>query len=146
MKNKMKNIMNKIIIGKNPVEDEEIIEDIESIKNDPGFDINKKVYRSTLLIRAVYNNRNKLVEYLLKDPNMDINDKCRDGWTAIFFCPTVFILKLLLGHKNIDVNVQDTAGCTVFHNLYYNYDGNIKMTRELDVLIYQLRINMVRRV
>ena len=35
----MQNIRAKII-QENPVEDEEIIQDIESIKNDPEFDIN----------------------------------------------------------------------------------------------------------
>jgi len=135
MKNKMKNIMNKIRIGKNPVEDEEIIEDIESIKNDPGFDINKKVYGITLLIRAVCLNCNELVEYLLKDPNIDVNHRCDFGLATIFYCSTVSILKLLIDHRNIDVNVQNKDGRTVLHVWCNNSNSEqLKMIREL--LIY----------
>jgi len=120
---KMQNIRYKIMQKKH----EEIIRDIESIKNDPGFNINKKVDGSTLLICAVCFNRNKLVEYLLKDPNIDVNYGGHFGLATIFYCRSVSILKLLLDHRNIDVNVQDKDGQTVLHV----FCKEIKMIREL---------------
>jgi len=128
MQIKMQNIMYKI--QENPIEDGEIIRDIESIKNDPGFDI--KVYEVTLMRDAVCENRNKLVEYLLADPNINVNGKCRNGLTAIFHCLNVSILKLLLDHRNIDVNIQYNNGYTVLHSwCYYSNSEQIKMIKEL---------------
>ena len=60
-----------------------------------------------------------IVVFMNLDPNIDVNYRC-NGWSAIFHCSTVSILKLLLSHKNIDVNVQDKTGCTVLHILCYD--------------------------
>jgi len=142
MENKMQNIRYKILNQINPVEDEKIIRDIEYIKNDPEFDINWRkgeFHGVTLLMCAIFKNRNKLVEYLLKDPYIDVNIKC-NCCAAIFHCRNVSILKLLLNHTNIDVNIQDNGRNTVLHH-WCEY-SNVAETEMIKELLMDGRIDL----
>jgi len=133
---KMTKILNKI--WDYIVLDSEIIQETESAKhNDIGFDINWRDDRRdnfdwTLLMWAVFYNREELIRYFLTYPDININNKDCDGWTALYIsCYTnnVLIIKLLLGHKDIDVNIQNRFGQTGLHNACFN--NNIEIVREL---------------
>jgi len=105
--------------------DSEIIQIIEHEKHkDLKFDINLGDHDNwSLLIKAVLHGRKKLIRYLLLDPNINVNHRDYDGDTALHFCDQVSVLKLLLGRRDIDVNVQNCFGETV---LYYFYKFGFK--------------------
>ena len=84
-------------VGSKEVLDSEIIRDI---KNDPEFNINWVDY--SLLMNAIKYEREELVEYLLSNPNININYGCLFyNHTALhMLCirtNNIHILKLLLG-------------------------------------------------
>ena len=123
--------------------DSEIIQEMESAKHrDPDFDINWRDRRDTwslsLLMCAVYRNREEFVEYLLKDPNINVNYKVNTDAALHFACDNNNILKLLLGHKDIDVNIQNGCGDTVLHNACMGY--SIENVKEL---LLDARINIL---
>jgi len=118
-KSKMKEIYFEISkkIRDKKVPASEIIWDIECAKReDPRFDINDTYYYCwTLLIYAVVYYRKKLLEYILKDPKINVNYKDFDGHTAFYYAcfdGNIPILKLLLCHRDIDVNIQSREGWT----------------------------------
>jgi len=119
MGNKNNTIRDKIrdkILNKE-VPDSEIIQTIEYY---PNFDINWCDKDWTLLIWAIIRNREKIVEYLLTNPNIKVNQKSLtnvDNVALHSVCGSgnIPILKLLLGHKDIDVNIRDNHGWTVLH-------------------------------
>ena len=88
--------------------DSEIIQEMESAKKIPGFDINLTHDDNgwSLLTAAVWQDRKELVEYLLSNPNININHK------DLYACDQGSILKLLLNHKDLDVNIQNSWGRT----------------------------------
>jgi len=113
--------------------DSEIIQEIESAKyKDPGFDINLADNNNhTLLLCACVCNREKLVEYLLADPNIIVQRP------RFILCCTfkLDILKLLLGHRNINVNIQNEDGCTGLHHACERIDYGIVRELLLDARI-----------
>jgi len=114
----MNKIYGKIYNDETP--DSEIIQEIESTKReDLGFDINLVWNDWTLLIWSIFQNRRELVKYLLTYPDIDVNLECF-VWdnTALHescFTNNIHFLKLLLGHKNINVNAQEYWGWTGLH-------------------------------
>ena len=65
---------------------------------------------------------NSVVELLLKTSNIDVNQKCDNGWCPLHLAVSskkIEALKLLLDFPNIDVNQKDdhagkcTAQCTL---------------------------------
>ena len=114
-------MMNRIIrnkILKNMICDSEIIREMKSAKEIPGFDINLECNEDnwSLLMNIVYWNRKELVEYLiLTYPNINVNHRTYHGYTALYFCDQVSILKLLLNRKDLDVNIQNVWGQTGLH-------------------------------
>jgi len=144
--------------------DSEIIQEIESAKHrDPGFNINQPdMYGLTLLLRAVQYDRKELVEYILADPDINVNYgdihyrlyPINTGLRmATYDWISISILKLFLCHKDIDVNKQKDNEWTVLHEACFK--NNKKYVRELlldariDVLIYDCQgrtaQNTVRR-
>jgi len=117
----MNNISDKIWVGS--YSDSEIIQETEFLKrNDPKFDINLgDDYRNwSLLLCAVFNDRKELVEYLLTDPLINVNHGyCLDDNTALHVCKDVSIIKLLLGRRDIDVNIQNFWEQTGLHLMCY---------------------------
>ena len=120
--------------------DSEIIRDIEDAKRkDPDFDINwcnENNYRGnpflmrylgcTLLVSAVHCNREELIEYILADPDIDVNHKSCDGYTALHYASDS-ILKLFLDRRDIDVNIQTIIGWTRLHILcIYGYKTSVR--------------------
>jgi len=100
--------------------DSKIIQDIEHAKETPGFDINLGYKDNwSLLITAVYYCRKELVRYILSFPNIDVNHRSYYGNTALHCCDNVSILKLLLDHKDLDVNIQNEGGETGLHHACY---------------------------
>jgi len=69
-----------------------------------------------ILILAVFRNRKELVEYLLSVSGININQRSNFNSTALHFCHHISILKLLLDHRDLDVNIQNDDGRT---GLYY---------------------------
>ena len=117
--------------------DESILDSeiIECAKKDSRFDINwtngGDYGNWTLLIWTVYHDRRELAEYLLADPDIDVNYKDNDGRTALYescCLNDIYILKLLLGHKGINVNIQNRYGLTGLHwaSCYNNYIEYVK--------------------
>ena len=127
-------------IGRNSVCDSEIIQDIERI---PGFDINLgygEIDWSSLMW-AVGLDRKELVRYLLSDSSINVNHRSNQGNTALHFCEDISILKLLLCHRDIDVNIQDNNnGWIVLHRACYN--NRIGFVRDL---LLDARINIIIR-
>jgi len=117
------------------ISDQEII---ESIKNDSEFDINSALYYNncSILMNAVIWNRTKLVEYLLKDPNINVNHKNTYNETALHLSNGYF-LKLLLSRKDIDVNIQNWNGWTILHIVCEQRD--VECVKEL---LLDARINI----
>ena len=114
--------------------DSEIIREMESTKKIPGFNINWIYYHDhnrTLLMTAVFQNCIKLVKYILAaHPDININHQDNNGETVLYRTRSVYVLKLLLKHKDIDVNIQNNKlGCTILHILCYS--NNIDLIREL---------------
>jgi len=102
--------------------DSEIIQEIESAKSkNPEFDINLGCDgdNRSLLMHAVWKDRKELVEYLLLDPRIDVNHKCSFGNTAFYLCGDISILKLLLNHRDLDVNIQNNSGRTELHRVCF---------------------------
>jgi len=107
-------------ITQDVINDSEIIQDIERVKRkNPGFNINLgcDVYDWPLLTTAVHTKRKELVRYLLRIPNINVNHKSKFNSTALYVCDHVSILKLLLDHKDIDVNIQNKWGETGLHSV-----------------------------
>jgi len=109
----MYTIRNKII--RTVINDSEIIQDVESAKEIPGFDINLGCddRNWSLLMTIVYWNRKELVRYLLSIPGINVNQ----GDTVMQICNQISILKLLLDHKDIDINMQNNRGETGLHRV-----------------------------
>ena len=146
MGNKNKNIIWDKIMDKE-VLDSEIIQEIESVKhNDSGFDINgldEERDGWTLLKYAVRSNREKLVEYLLMDPNINVNHKSPlSEFTAMhllcIYTDNVHILKLFLGHRDININNEIFLSQTELHCACCN--NRIKIVKEL---LLDARINIM---
>ena len=108
--------------------DSEIIQTIESAKKKYfSFYINwtdhDTYFKWTFLIFAVIHNREELVRYLLADPRISVNYGFGGNNTAIhllcdnYNASSISILKLLIGHKDIDVNIQNWKGRTGLHRL-----------------------------
>jgi len=80
-------------------------------------------------MHAVYKERENLVEYLLTCSNVNINYKDRNNYTALYYaCRTnnIPILKLLLKHKDINVNVLIWNNeRTVLHDVILRYNNRI---------------------
>ena len=139
--------MNKIYnkIWDEAILDSEIIQETESLKHqDPKFDINSLQNGWPLLMDAVYNGREELVRYLLSDPNIVVNLR-NSAWgkTALHeSCCTnnIHILKLLLDHKNINVNTQDNDGWTGLHDVCWC--NHIKIVKNL---LLDARVNVMIR-
>jgi len=110
--------------------DSEIIREIERVKrNDHKFDINcVDKYNCSLLMVAVDHGREDLVRYLLlMYPDINVNHKDYDGNIALHLCEQVSILKLLLGHRDLDVNIQNKWRDTGLHWLCYGgYEALVK--------------------
>ena len=49
------------------------------------------------------------------DSSINVNHRSNQGNTALYFCDQVSILKLLLDHKDLDVNIQNIFGWTGLH-------------------------------
>jgi len=115
----MKRVMNNIYekTWNKSIPDSEIIQEIESVKNIPGFNINLGCDNSgwSLLMYAVYYSRKDLVEYLLSDPNIYVNHRSCQGNTVLHRCKDVSILRLILSHRDLDVNIQNEGGWTGLH-------------------------------
>jgi len=109
-------IKNKIY--KNEIPDSEIIQDIESAKKIPEFDINSRDASNwSLLMHAIIRNREELVRYILSVPYININHRSNYDNTVLYACNyQISILKLLLNHRDIDVNTQNDGGNTGLHN------------------------------
>jgi len=101
--------------------DSEIIQNIERAKEIPGFDINLGCNDDnwSLLMYAVDYDNEDLVRYLLSDPHINVNHRTYHGYTALYFCDQVSILKLLLNRKDLDVNIQNSDGETGLHQGCY---------------------------
>jgi len=130
----MKKINNKI--WDYAILDSDIIQEMESAKNkDSEFDINWVNIDhgcTSFLMFAIIRNRIELVEYFLEDPNIDVNLRnsiC--GNTALHIsCYTNNIpIKLLLDHRDINVNIQNHSGWTALFPACLN--NQIKNVREL---------------
>jgi len=108
-------IMDKAIL------DSEIIQEMESAKKIPGFDINLGCdgVNCSLLIYATYYCREDLVRYLLTDPNININHRSNYNSTILHYCKDISILKIFLSHRDLDVNIQNIWGYTGLHWVCY---------------------------
>jgi len=125
------------------INDSEIIQEIESAKKIPGFDINLGCSETdwSLLMVAVNYGRKDLVEYiLLMYPNININQRSIYNFTVMHCCDNVSILKLLLDHKDLDVNIQNGWGWTGLFE--FCYQGHKKCVREL---LLDARVNTLIR-
>ena len=129
-------------VGFKPVLDSEMIRDI---KNDPEFNINLcDRFGQSFLMNAIKYERVELVEYLLSNPNININNGCRRKYTALhilcIYTNNIHILKLLLGHRNIDINKRDYLKGTALHCACYN--DRVEIVREL---LLDARVNPLIR-
>ena len=114
MYTKLRNkIMDKAIL------DSEIIQDVESAKEIPGFDIDLGCNEEnwSLLMVAVDSSREDLVGYLLLDPNINVNYRSKYGNTALHVCDQISILKLLLSLRDLVVNIQNDWERTGLHSI-----------------------------
>jgi len=122
-------------IGRTKFYDSEIIRDIESAKINPNFDINDGYW--SILMQAILWNREELVKYILTYSNIDVNTHAGGiMWGNIH----IHILKLLLAHKDFDVNIQDRNGQTGLH--YACARNNIENVKEL---LLDARVNTLIR-
>jgi len=101
------------------VPDSEIIQYIEHAKQrDPEYDINwRSDCRWSLLMYAAKYDRKELVRYLLANPN-----SIKQNSLFHFACSHIDVLpflKLLLSHRNLDVNIQNCNGWTGLHLACY---------------------------
>ena len=120
------------------ISDLEIIQDIEYAKReDPKFDINSGDEDEWLLLGCVvHQNRIELARYLLKNTDIDVN--VQTGYmmcSALSAVESVPMLKLLLEHKDIKVNIRDTDGFTVLHGIARCNEIDLARTLLLDARI-----------
>ena len=112
-----------IKIIRNKIEDDaiidsEIIQDIESVKNN-GFRFNINCRDSlgyTLLADAIVWRRKELVEYLLSDPRINVNTQDMSGWTGLHdACSNnnIEIVRKLLLDARVDTSIRNEYGDTV---------------------------------
>jgi len=140
-RSKMKKICDKIYdkICNKAILDSEIIRAIECAKREyPKFDINyvECDWSWSLLMVAVGQDRRELIEYFLKDPDINVNYKNSNDYTALGFAYRVPILKSLFNRQDLDVNMQDNDGNTLLYkrcnySSNYNNSDNIIIVREL---------------
>ena len=135
-RSKMKKICDKIYdkILNEAILDSEIIRDVEYAKReDPRFDINyvKCEWSWSFLMIAIIRNRIELIEYFLKDPNINVNYKNSFDVTALYLTSYIVpILKLFLNRQDLDVNVQH-VGHTLLHVVCCHIRPSIIVVREL---------------
>ena len=103
------------------INDSKIIQDLEFAKHRiPRFDVNWYYSNNrSLLMNAVDNRREELVRYLLRVPGINVNHRSFGGNAVLHFCFQVSILKLLLGHRDLDVNIQNDWGETELYMACY---------------------------
>ena len=113
------NDMIRMNIRNKTIPDSEIIQNIESVKNNFGFNINQKDNDDfTLLILAVLMERKELVRYLLSIPGIDVNYRDSFNKVALHYAKDCSILKLFLGRKDLNLNIQDRHEMTILHWQY----------------------------
>jgi len=133
-------IYNKILYNKiirdETILDSEIIQDIVNAKcNYSEFDINwNDSYGWSILTHAVSESV-ELVKYLLMNPDIDINCRTSLNSNTAFhvlcsMCSNrIYILKLFISHRDINVNAQNFHGWT---GLYFAcWNNHIECVREL---------------
>jgi len=127
------------IVRVNEVLDSEIIHDIESVKNKPEFDINyEHLHDYPLLMVAVLFERKELVRYLLTCPNINVNSWSHSKNAALILAcrrNNVPIIKLLLNHRDINVNIQDKEGCTGLHSAQKETIKELLFDARIDIMI-----------
>lgn len=57
-----------------------------------------------------------MMRILLDFPKIDVNSKCEDGSTPIFYCNTSYCIQLLYQQRDLDVNAQNNMGTTCLMN------------------------------
>lgn len=133
--------------GKTPLHLAVMNENIDAVKlllSHPNIDINEpdNTY-NTPLKTAVTRNYYDIVKILLNDPRIDINKSDIYGCNVIFDTKNLDILKLLLSHKDINVNKLSSSKNCVLHKFITN--GLIKNI-ELLILHKNLNINIQNRL
>ena len=96
----VKEILNNAINNQN-------LEQIKKVISSGNVDINQKIDKysmCSLLYRACVRGYDDIVEFLLKQPSIDVN-LCNPLWVVAIFGEYP-ILAMLLGHKNINVNAK----------------------------------------
>jgi len=142
------NLCNKIS-DNSRVPDSEIILIIECAKRkDPSFDINWVDYGGncwTLLIHAVYWEREELVEYILTYPNINVNHKSYDDYTAFYYACLYCIItsfKSFLCRRDININIQNQRGRTGLHCVcmynYIEYVRELLLDARIDIMIHDV--------
>jgi ankyrin repeat protein len=97
---------------------------IDYLMNECNMDINtpNPSNQFTPFHYAVFNNHYKAVQYLVNNgtgigtgtSTVNINLRCSKG-SALHLATTMEMAQCLVDHGNIDINIQDGAGCTALH-------------------------------
>jgi hypothetical protein len=133
-----------------------IYNDIILVKNiiNQGIDINIQTkHGSTALIIASFNGNRKIVELLLKQPDININIKNINAWTSLSYSSIYNrkdIVKLLLIQPEINITIKDNRG-NIFIDFFKNRSFliNYKLQKEIlkngreDIIIFFNKYNLV---
>ena len=99
-----------------------------------GVNVNTTDERgNTILHFAAIFGRKETVEFLLKNQEINVNAKNKDGYTPLLYCAAIFdhtdIVETLLTTQGIDVNAKDNNGNTSLH--FFAGRGRIDVVKTL---------------
>ena len=111
---------------------------IRVLQDNPDYNINHIYLDNSCLSYAVYKKNRQIIKYLVKHPDIDINQKIHGSSLIFDVNISNKIFKMLLKHKNIDTNIKNDFNYTPLYvhlRNYINTKNNSIAYKKIELLL-----------